>query len=178
MGQLSFPLVSNQTHQNYGQVTVGNKVSFLLLQIKRRVQDGQETHCCNRTWLTVMWKQLHSLTYSLPRKMGICFQKGKGLQDVSWFFVIWSVLSSMIYHGVLESSGLRASSSRACPTTSWSLKLLFADNLWEAFTYGKTMWWSSCQLSPLILSVCLVALTARQAMATAHGELQVLPSQR
>ncbi|XP_065698615.2 complement component C8 alpha chain isoform X1 [Patagioenas fasciata] len=40
------------------------------------------------------------------------------------------------------------------------------------------MWWSSCQLSPLILSVCLVALTARWATATAHGELQVLPSQR
>ncbi|KAK2543174.1 complement component C8 alpha chain [Columba livia] len=40
------------------------------------------------------------------------------------------------------------------------------------------MWWSSCHLSPLILSVCLVALTARQAMATAHRELQVLPSQR
>ncbi|XP_071606150.1 complement component C8 alpha chain [Heliangelus exortis] len=37
------------------------------------------------------------------------------------------------------------------------------------------MWW---QLSPLILSLCSLALSARQAVATAHGELEVLPSQR
>lgn len=125
----SFSLVSNQTRQNYGQVTVGNKTNFLLLQIKRRVQDGRETRCCNRTWLTLMWKQLHSWIYSLARKTGICFQKGKGLQDVSWFFVIWSVLSSMIYRSILEAGGLCASSCRACPTASWSLKLLIAANL-------------------------------------------------
>ncbi|KAM9280059.1 complement component C8 alpha chain [Cariama cristata] len=41
------------------------------------------------------------------------------------------------------------------------------------------MRWSLCQLSPLILSMCLLALTARhQATATACGELEALPSQR
>ncbi|NWS56751.1 CO8A protein, partial [Chunga burmeisteri] len=41
------------------------------------------------------------------------------------------------------------------------------------------MRWNLCQLSPLILSMCLLALTARrQATATACGELEALPSQR
>uniref|UniRef100_A0A8B9RX02 Complement C8 alpha chain n=1 Tax=Accipiter nisus TaxID=211598 RepID=A0A8B9RX02_9AVES len=40
------------------------------------------------------------------------------------------------------------------------------------------MRWSLCQLSPLILSICSLALTARQATATAHRELEALPSQR
>ncbi|NXK85026.1 CO8A protein, partial [Amazona guildingii] len=40
------------------------------------------------------------------------------------------------------------------------------------------MWWGLCQLSPLILSICSLALTARQATATAHRELEALPSQR
>ncbi|XP_074764175.1 complement component C8 alpha chain isoform X2 [Athene noctua] len=40
------------------------------------------------------------------------------------------------------------------------------------------MQWSLCQFSPLILSICLLALTARQATATARRELQALPSQR
>ncbi|NWW54518.1 CO8A protein, partial [Pedionomus torquatus] len=39
-------------------------------------------------------------------------------------------------------------------------------------------WWSLGQLSPLILSICSLALTARQATATAPGELEALPSQR
>lgn len=55
-----------------------------------------------------MWKQLHSLIYFLARKPGICFQKGKGLWDVSWFFVIRSVLLSMIYCSISEPGGLRA----------------------------------------------------------------------
>ncbi|XP_074893730.1 complement component C8 alpha chain [Buteo buteo] len=40
------------------------------------------------------------------------------------------------------------------------------------------MQWSLCQLSPLILSICWLALTARQATATARRELEALPSQR
>ncbi|KAF1399021.1 Complement component C8 alpha chain, partial [Spheniscus humboldti] len=40
------------------------------------------------------------------------------------------------------------------------------------------MWWSLCQLSPLILSVCSLALPARQATATACRELEALASQR
>ncbi|NXA28986.1 CO8A protein, partial [Ibidorhyncha struthersii] len=40
------------------------------------------------------------------------------------------------------------------------------------------MRWSLCQLSPLILSICSLALTARQATATARKELKALPSQR
>ncbi|XP_010147691.1 PREDICTED: complement component C8 alpha chain isoform X1 [Eurypyga helias] len=40
------------------------------------------------------------------------------------------------------------------------------------------MWWGLCQLSPLILSICLLALTARTTTATARRELDVLPSQR
>ncbi|CAN0270685.1 unnamed protein product [Bubo scandiacus] len=40
------------------------------------------------------------------------------------------------------------------------------------------MQWSLCQFSPLILSICLLALTPRQATATARRELQALPSQR
>ncbi|KAF1647811.1 Complement component C8 alpha chain, partial [Eudyptes chrysocome] len=40
------------------------------------------------------------------------------------------------------------------------------------------MRWSLCQLSPLILSVCSLALPARQATATACRELEALPSQR
>ncbi|XP_075280528.1 complement component C8 alpha chain isoform X3 [Opisthocomus hoazin] len=40
------------------------------------------------------------------------------------------------------------------------------------------MRWSLCPLSPLILSVCWLALTARQATATARRELEALPSQR
>ncbi|XP_057265242.1 complement component C8 alpha chain isoform X2 [Pezoporus wallicus] len=40
------------------------------------------------------------------------------------------------------------------------------------------MWWGPCQLSPLILSICSLALTASQATATAHRELEALPSQR
>ncbi|XP_072723887.1 complement component C8 alpha chain isoform X1 [Ciconia boyciana] len=40
------------------------------------------------------------------------------------------------------------------------------------------MRWSLCQLSPLILSICSLALTAHQATATACRELEALPSQR
>ncbi|XP_074008358.1 complement component C8 alpha chain [Numenius arquata] len=40
------------------------------------------------------------------------------------------------------------------------------------------MWWSLRQLSPLILSICSLALAAHQDTATAHRELEALPSQR
>ncbi|XP_061209348.1 complement component C8 alpha chain isoform X2 [Neopsephotus bourkii] len=40
------------------------------------------------------------------------------------------------------------------------------------------MWWGLCQLSPLILSICSLALAACQATATAHRELETLSSQR
>ncbi|KAK1203046.1 CO8A protein, partial [Pygoscelis papua] len=40
------------------------------------------------------------------------------------------------------------------------------------------MRWSLCQLSPLILSICSLALPAHQATATACRELEALPSQR
>ncbi|XP_065529322.1 complement component C8 alpha chain isoform X1 [Lathamus discolor] len=40
------------------------------------------------------------------------------------------------------------------------------------------MWWGLCQLSPLILSICSLGLTACQATATAHRELEALLSQR
>ncbi|NWH67182.1 CO8A protein, partial [Geococcyx californianus] len=40
------------------------------------------------------------------------------------------------------------------------------------------MQWSLCQLSPLILSICSLSLTARQATATACRGLEALPSQR
>ncbi|XP_061859935.1 complement component C8 alpha chain isoform X2 [Colius striatus] len=40
------------------------------------------------------------------------------------------------------------------------------------------MQWSLCQLSALILSTCLLALTAHQATAMARRELEALPSQR
>ncbi|XP_075567380.1 complement component C8 alpha chain isoform X1 [Pelecanus crispus] len=40
------------------------------------------------------------------------------------------------------------------------------------------MQWSLCQLSPLILSICSLALTALQTTATACRELEALPSQR
>lgn len=129
----SFSLVSNQTHQNYSEVTAGNNTSFLLLQIKRRAQAGQETHCCNRTWLTLMWKQLHSLIYFLARKQGICFQKGKGLWDVSWFFVIRSVPLSMIYRSISGPGGLRAPSSSPenlkALLCSWSIANIY---IWQS----------------------------------------------
>ncbi|XP_025960664.2 complement component C8 alpha chain [Dromaius novaehollandiae] len=40
------------------------------------------------------------------------------------------------------------------------------------------MWWSPGQLSPLILSICSLSLTSRQATVTAHSELSALPFQR
>ncbi|XP_027734863.1 complement component C8 alpha chain [Empidonax traillii] len=40
------------------------------------------------------------------------------------------------------------------------------------------MWWSQCQLSLLILSICPLVLMARQATATACKEPEALPTQR
>ncbi|NXC45827.1 CO8A protein, partial [Penelope pileata] len=40
------------------------------------------------------------------------------------------------------------------------------------------MWWSQCQVSPLILAICSLSLTARQATAAACGEPAALPAQR
>ncbi|XP_071421066.1 complement component C8 alpha chain [Pithys albifrons albifrons] len=40
------------------------------------------------------------------------------------------------------------------------------------------MWWSPCQLSPLILSICFLDLIAGQATATACKEVKALPTQR
>lgn len=48
----SFSLVSNQTHQNYSEVTVGNNTSFLLLQIKRgRRVDKKHSAAIALEWL-------------------------------------------------------------------------------------------------------------------------------
>lgn len=84
-----------------------------------------------------MWKQLHSLIYFLARKLGICFQKGKGLWDVSWFFVIRSVLLSMIYCGISEPGGLPAPSSSPenlkALVCSWSIANIY---IWQSNVAG------------------------------------------